>query len=85
MRSIVAKKGTLSFSPGGGMEGIVRVEVIIKVEDSPPFGKTEPDGERDLELGSGECNGEVQSLLRDVPPVPGEKHSGLWRPPDAGL
>ena len=74
MRSTVAKKGRLSFSLGRGMELIVRVEDIIKVEDSPPLERTEFDGERDPELGPGECNGEVQSRLRDVRFVPGVKH-----------
>ena len=55
MRPTVAKKGGSSFLVGGGMEDIVRDEV------SPPFGRTERDGDRDLEP-SGECNGEVQSL-----------------------
>jgi hypothetical protein len=66
MRSTVAKKGIFSFSLGRGTEDIARFEVIIKVEDSPPFGRSEREGERDPELASGECNGEVQSWLRDV-------------------
>ena len=77
MRSTVAKKGGGSFSVGGGIEDIVRVEDIIKDEDSPPFGRTEREGERDPELPSGECNGEVQSWLRDVLLVPGVKYPGL--------
>lgn len=68
------------------MEDIVRVEDIIKVEDSPPFEEVEHDGERDPELRSGECNGEVQSWLRDdVRLVPGVKHLGPWCLPAAGL
>lgn len=63
MRSTVAKKEGPTFPLGGGIEDIVRVEDIIKVEDSPPFGRTGRDGERDPELGSGECSGEFQSWL----------------------
>ena len=66
------------FPVGGGIEDIVRVE------DSPPFGRTEHDGERDLEP-SGECNGEVQSRLRDVLLVPGVRYSGSRDAPVAGL
>jgi hypothetical protein len=59
------------------MDDIVIIEDIIRVEDSPPFGKAERDGERDPELPPGECNGEVQSLLRDVRVVPGVVHPGV--------
>lgn len=45
MRWTVAKKGGSSL--GGGMEDIFRGE-DIKDEESPPFGRTERDGERDL-------------------------------------
>ena len=85
MRSTVAKKGGSSFSLGGGMEDIVRVEDLIRVEDRPPFWGTGREGERDPELGSGECNGEVQSWLPDVRLVPGVKHPGLWCVPAADL
>ena len=77
MRSTVAKKGGSLFPVGGGIADIVRVEDIVRDEDSPPFGMTERDGERDLELSSGECNGEVQAWLRDVLLVPGVKDPGL--------
>lgn len=84
MRSTVAKKGGSSSPRGGDTEDIVRIEDIIRVEDSPPFGSAERDGERDLELPPGECNGEVQSLLRDIRPVPGVKHPGLGCAPAPG-
>ena len=67
MRSTVAKKAGPSFSVGGCIEDIVRVEDIIRDEDSPPFGMTERDGEREP---CGECNGEVQSWLQGVLLVP---------------
>ena len=85
MRSTVAKKGGSSFPVGGGIEGIVRVEDIIRDEDSPPFGRTERDGERDPQLLSGECSGEVQSWLREVLLVPGVKYPELWDTFSAGL
>jgi len=93
MRSTVAKKGGPLFRVGGGAEDTARVEDIISDEDSPPFGRTELDGERDLEFTSGECNGEVQSWLRDVLLVPGVRYPrhrngstvGLWSTSDDAL
>jgi hypothetical protein len=58
------------------------MEDIASVEDSPPFGGTESEGERDL---SGECNGEVQSWLRDVVLVLGVKYPVHWGAYTAGL
>ena len=78
IRSTVAKKGGSLFPVGGGIEDIVRVE------DNPPFGRTEHDGERDLEP-SGECNGEVQSRLRDILLVPRVRYSGSRDAHVAGL
>ena len=75
MRSTVAKKGGSRFSVGGGTEDIFKVEDIIRDEDSPPSGRAERGGELDLELSSGECNGEVQSWLRGVLLVP---TADLW-------
>lgn len=80
MRSTVAKKGGVPV--GGGTEDIARVEDIIKDEDSPLFGSTKRDGERDPELPPGDCNGEVQSRLRDVLLGSGVTHPG---PPTTGL
>jgi len=67
------------------MEVIFKVEDIIRDEDSPPSGRAEHNGERDLELSSGECNGEVQSWLRGVPLVPGVLYPGPCAVPTAGL
>ena len=85
MRSTVAKKGGPSVRVGGGVEDPVAVEDIISDEDSPPFGRTERDGERDLEFSSGEYSGEVQSWLRDVSLVPGVRYPGHRNGSTAGL
>lgn len=82
MRSTVAKKGG-SF--GGGVEDLFRVEDIIRDEDNPPLGRSGPDEEQDLELRSGECNGEVHSRLRGVLFVPRVKHPELWGISAAGF
>jgi hypothetical protein len=63
------------------MEDIANVEDIIRDDESPPFGRTGRDGERDLRLPSGECNGEVHSVLRDAA---GVTYPGVLGAPAAG-